>query len=131
MDQAVERIHTRRTLQNVKSVFQIRIWTMLSEQSNCDFRTRPSSDYQTSTFKNCVPEFIDVEVEEPKDSVCTKFNSQGNEAFENADENLRQTLKEKHQKEALQSLQQMFLEMDEETYHQIDVCNPVKVLRWK
>ena len=49
--------------------------------------------------------------------------------FENADENLRQTLKEKLQKEGLQSLQQMLLEMDEETYRQIDVCNPVRVLR--
>lgn len=48
-----------------------------------------------------------------KTAFVQNFNSQRNDEFENADENLRQTLKEKHQKEALQSLQQMFLEMDE------------------
>ena len=49
-----------------------------------------------------------------KTAFAQNFDSQGNETFENADENLRQTLKEKHQKEGLQSLQQMLLEMDEE-----------------
>ncbi len=49
--------------------------------------------------------------------------------FENADENLRQSLKDKLQKDGLQSLQQMLLELDKETYRQIDICNPVRVLR--
>ena len=64
-----------------------------------------------------------------KTAFVQNLDSQGNDAFENADENLRQTLKEKLQKEGLQSLQQMLLEMDQETYRQIDVCNPVRVLR--
>ena len=65
--------------------------------------------------KICVSDLLTWKSKCRKTAFVQNFDSQCNDAFENADENLGQTLEEKHQKESLQSLHQMLLEMDEET----------------
>ena len=76
--------------------------------------------------KIIVSEFVDVEVKVLKDSVGTKFWFTEQWCLWKCRRKHEANFEGKHQKE---SLQQILLEMDEETYHQIDVCNPVGVLR--